>query len=140
MKLVMDSSALAKRYVDEAGSQRIELLLQNATELALCVIAVPEIVSGLNRRLREEGLSVHDYGRVKQALVSDVRDAVVLQITPAVVSRSVNLLENNVLRAMDALHLAAAAEWQADLFVTADKRQYLAASHSGQLAELIGVD
>ena len=95
MKLAMDSSALAKRYVTEGGGDRIDQLLQNASRLAICIIAVPEIVSGLNRRLREERLSENEYRQVKGALLSDVRDAVVLQITPAVVSRSVTLLEKN---------------------------------------------
>ena len=138
MKLAMDSSALAKRYVTEGGGDRIDQLLQNASRLAICIIAVPEIVSGLNRRLREERLSENEYRQVKGALLSDVRDTVVLQITPAVVSRSVTLLENNPLRAMDALHIAAAVEWEADLFVTADRRQFLAAKRAGQLAELVG--
>ena len=79
-----------------------------------------------------------DYRQVKSALMNDVHDAVVLQITPAVVSLSVKLLEGNLPRAMDALHLAAAIEWKADLFVTADRREFLAAERTGQLTELVG--
>ena len=48
------------------------------------------------------------------------------------------LLEHNVLRAMDALHVACALEWQAELFVTADKRQLKAARKSGINTEYIG--
>jgi uncharacterized protein len=49
MRLVVDSSSLAKRFVQEFGSEKLDLLLQNASELALCIILVPEIVSGLSR-------------------------------------------------------------------------------------------
>jgi predicted nucleic acid-binding protein len=70
--------------------------------------------------------------------MDDVRDATVLQLTPAVISHSVKLMETNVLRAMDALHVACALEWQADLFVTADKRQLMAAKNSGLRSEYIG--
>ena len=70
--------------------------------------------------------------------MDDVRDAIILQITPAVVSRSVQVLENNILRAMDALHIACALEWDSDLFVTADKRQFDAAKNEGLKAEYIG--
>jgi uncharacterized protein len=140
MKLMVDSSALAKRYVSEEGSKDMDRLLRGASELALCIIIAPEIISGLNRRLREKKLSLNDYRKIKNQLLDDVRDATILQITPAVISNSVKLLETNVLRAMDALHVACAQEWKAELFVTADKRQFDAAKKSGLLTEYIGSD
>ena len=138
MKLAVDSSSFAKRYVQEVGSDKLDRLLGQASELAFCVILVPEIVSGLNRRLRERVLTIADYRAVKKQLLDDVRDATVLQITPSIVSRSVKLLENNVLRAPDALHVACALEWQADRFVTSDRRQFAAAMNTGLRAEYIG--
>ena len=138
MKLLVDSSAFAKRYIQEHGSEEIDVLLQRASELALCVILLPEIISGLNRRLRENTLSVSDYQKVKNSLLEDVGDATVIQITPAVISHSVKLLEKNVLLSMDALHVACAMEWQADFFVTADNRQLIAAKGVGLLTEFIG--
>lgn len=66
MKLVVDSSSLAKRYVQEFGSEKLDLILQNASELALCIILVPEIISGLNRRIREGALNQKDYRAVKK--------------------------------------------------------------------------
>jgi predicted nucleic acid-binding protein len=80
MKLVVDSSSLAKRYVKEFGSETLDHLLQNASELALCIILVPEIVSRLNRRIREGTLGRKNYRAVKKQLLNDVRDAVILQI------------------------------------------------------------
>lgn len=138
MKVLTDSSALAKRYVFEDGSDKIDHFLQNASQLGICTILVPEIISGLNRRRREHSLSIDDYRTIKKQLMEDVHDAVVLQITPAVISHSLKLLETNALRAMDALHIACALEWKAELFVTADRRQYEAAKNSGLLSEFIG--
>ncbi len=138
MKVLTDSSALAKRYVLEVGSDKIDQFLQNASQLGLCTILVPEIISGLNRRRREDNLSTDDYRTIKRQLMEDVHDAVILQVTPAVISYSIKLLETNVLRAMDALHIACAIEWQAELFVTADRRQYKAATNAGLLTEFIG--
>jgi len=106
--------------------------------LAFSVILVPEIVSGLNRRLRERILTIADYRAVRKQLLDDLRDATVLQITPSVVSRSVKLLESNVLRALDALHVACALEWQPDLFVTSDRRQFIAAMKTGLRTEYVG--
>ncbi|HUV50357.1 MAG TPA: type II toxin-antitoxin system VapC family toxin [Anaerolineae bacterium] len=138
MRLSVDSSSLAKRYVQEDGSEEMDSLLQHASELALCIILVPEIISALNRRQREQVLTVMDYRKAKRQLLDDVRDATVLQVTPAVISRSLNLLEKNVLRAMDAIHVACALEWQADLFVTSDSRQFEAAKNAGLQTEYIG--
>lgn len=138
MKVLVDSSALAKRYVFEDGSEFLDRLLQDTSQLALCIVLVPEIISGLNRRLREQILSENDYRKAKKQLLEDVHDAMVLQVTPAVISSSVKLLESNVLRAMDALHIACALEWQADLFVTADRRQLMAAKNAGLRTEFIG--
>jgi predicted nucleic acid-binding protein len=137
MKLAVDSSSLAKRYVQEIGSDKLERFLQNASELALCIILVPEIVSGLTRRMREGALTISNYRAARRQLLADVRDATILQITPSVVSGSVKLLENNDLRAMDALHVACALEWQADLFVTSDRRQLTAAKNAGLRTEYL---
>jgi len=138
MKLAVDSSSFAKRYVQEVGSDKLDRFLESASELAFCVILVPEIISGLNRRLREGVLPIADYRAVKTQLMDDVRDATVLQITPSVISRSVKLLESNVLRSLDALHVACALEWQADLFVTSDRRQFMAATNTGLCTEYVG--
>ena len=138
MKLAVDSSSFAKRYVQEVASDKLDDLLESASELAFCVILVPEIISGLNRRLRERILTIADYRAVKKQLMDDLRDATVLQVTPSVISRSVKLLESNVLRSLDALHVACALEWRADLFVTSDRRQFMAATNTGLRAEYIG--
>lgn len=138
MKLAVDSSSFAKRYVQEIGSEKLEHFLEDASELAFSVVLVPEIISGLNRRLREHILTLVDYRAVKRQLLDDVGDATVLQITPSVVSRSVKLLENNALRAMDSLHVACALEWRADLFITSDRKQLMAAKNSGLNVEYIG--
>ncbi len=138
MRLSADSSAFAKRYVKETGSDQLYQILQDATELALCVILVPEITSALNRRKREGSLSPDKYNLAKKQLLNDVSDATILQITPSVVLQSMKLLEANTLRAMDAQHIACAIEWQADLFVTSDKNQFEAAVNAGITSELVG--
>lgn len=102
------------------------------------MILIPELISGLNRRLREGALTDRDYRQARKKLLDDVRDATVLQLTPAVISLSVKLLENNVLRAMDALHVACALEWKAGLFVTSDRKQADAAMSSGLRTEYLG--
>lgn len=137
MNIVFDSSAFAKRYIAEPDSEQVDAILQNAAQLGLSALCVPEIVSALNRRVREGVLPHSGYEQAKAQLAADVGDAVVLQLTPEVVATAVTLLENNILRAMDALHVAGALVWQADLFITADRRQHDAAQQSGLKSQFI---
>ncbi|MCF6335721.1 MAG: type II toxin-antitoxin system VapC family toxin, partial [Spirochaetales bacterium] len=137
MKVAVDSSAFVKRYIEEVGSDKLAEILPNASELGLSIILVPEVTSGLNRRLREHLVDNRNYNEIKTQLLDDISDATILQITPGVVSLSVKLLEKNVLRAMDSLHIACALEWKADLFITSDKRQLDAAINSGLQCEFI---
>jgi hypothetical protein len=82
-----------------------------------------------------EGFNVH---RRQYRSIRFGEDVEVRQITPSVISHSVNLLENDVLRAMDAFHVACAMEWGADLFVTSDRRQLTAAQKAGLRTEYLG--
>jgi predicted nucleic acid-binding protein len=131
MRTFFDASAFVKRYVEETGSQAVDDLCQEASELALSVICVPEIMSALNRRVREQILSSQQYGAIKQYLSQDVQAAEIINLTPRVVASAIVVLETSPLRAMDALHVACALEWDAELFVSADKRQIGAADKAG---------
>ena len=137
MKTFFDSSAFAKRYVEEAGSQAVDSLCQEATEVALSVLCVPEIISALNRRAREGLLSGRDYTEAKQYLSEDIRDAVIVNLVPQVVSTCTKILEASPLRAADAVQIACALEWEAELFVSADKRQISAAKKAGLHTKLV---
>ena len=131
MNLFLDSSALAKRYIADEESERIDALLASADSMGVLVLAFPEIVSALNRRRREGRLSPVAYRKAKGALEADLEEATVLQLTGEVLDRAVILLERHPLRSSDALHVAAAAAWRADRFVSADARQCAAARGMG---------
>jgi len=131
VKTFFDSSAFAKRYIEEKGSQLVDDICYKATEVCLSVICVPEIISALNRRLREKRLSPRDYRTIKQHLSDDVRDAVIINLTSEVIRMSTKLLESSPLRAMDAIHVACASVWKSELFVSSDKQQLSAAKKAG---------
>ena len=137
MKTFFDSSAFAKRYIEERGSQQVEDLCLAATELGLSVLCVPEMLSALNRRVSERSVSRAQYGAAKRHLLDDVGDAVIVNLSPSVVAACVAVLESAPLRAMDALHAACAQEWGADLFVSGDRRQVEAARRQGLTCRLV---
>ena len=131
MKACLDSSAFAKRFVNEEGSDVVQAMCAQADALGLSVICVPEIISALNRRLRERLLTPSQYRQAKQRLFDDARDADIIQLTPSVLGTAIRVLETSPVRAMDALHIACALEWGADVFASADARQLAAAKRGG---------
>ena len=76
-------------------------------------------------------LKPSEYAAAKDALESDLADASIIQLIDEVLLCSVQLLESNPLRASDAIHIASAVVWRADVFVSADTRQCAAAKASG---------
>ena len=130
MRVFLDTSAFAKLYVQEIGSQKVFSLLSQADELAVSVICLPELISTLARLVREGNLSPDIYQDIKSRSLSDLDDMSVIQINSDVLHASMHLLESNTLRAMDAIHIACAQTLGVDLFVSADQRQLSAAIKS----------
>lgn len=131
MRVFFDTSSFVKRFVEEVGSDEADNICQAATELGLSIICFPEIISALSRKLREKSITNEDYLRLKIAVSRDIEDADVVNMTPAVLEKVILLLEENTLRSLDAIHIAAALEWEAELFVSSDERQILAAKNAG---------
>ena len=131
MKVFLDTSAFAKRYVAEQGSDEVLAMCQQADSLVVSVICLPELASTLSRLVREKKLSKADYLKLKRNAMADMADIDVCQLTPEVLASVVSLLELHPLRAMNALHVACALACKADVFVSADHRQLSAARKAG---------
>jgi uncharacterized protein len=131
MKVFFDTSAFVKRYVEEPGTEKVLEICDQAEQLVLCVICLPEMISTLNRLVREGKLQGGDYQKIRELILKEIEDAEICYLTPEVVTQTIRCLENNVLRAMDALHLGCALVIEPDLFVTSDQRQIEAAAKEG---------
>lgn len=131
MKVFLDTSAIAKRYVAEPGSDKVIALCQQADSLVVSVIYLQELISTLSRLVREKKLTKVDYRKLKGDAMADLADVDICQITPDVLVSVVSLLESHPLRAMDALHVACALAVEPDIFVSADHRQLSAARKAG---------
>jgi predicted nucleic acid-binding protein len=131
MRIFFDSSAFAKRYIEEPGSEKVEDLCVQATLLGVSSICLPEVISSLCRLSRDSILTKKQYEVTKTALLKDFEDITVCNITPAVIGQTIHILETNALRTLDALHIGCALEWKAEVFVSSDLRQILAAKKIG---------
>ena len=127
MKVFFDSSALAKRYIDEKGSDKVEEICRKTDTLTVSIICLSEIISALNRLRREKILNKYQYKKIKSALIKDLETADLYNISSRVVQLSIYLLERYTLRAMDSFHIGCAIVAEVDLFVSSDQRQLAAA-------------
>jgi len=131
MRVFFDSSAFAKRYVQEAGSDDVLSWCERASEIGLSGVALPEIVSAFCRLLREKRISRKQYHSLKVSLFEDVRDAAICDLSPEVIRHAILALEKNTLRGMDAIHIGSALALRTEVFVSADQRQCQAAKLAG---------
>jgi uncharacterized protein len=131
MKVFFDTSAFVKRYVEEFGTEKVLEICDQAERLVLCVISLPEMISTLNRLVREGKLQGGDYLKLRGLILKEIEDAEICYVTPEVMTQTIRCLENNVLRPMDALHLGCALVVEPDLFVSSDQRQIEAAKREG---------
>jgi predicted nucleic acid-binding protein len=135
MRVFFDSSAFVKRYVSETGTEAVLAWCDRASEIGLSGIALPEIVSAFCRLRREGRIDDTQYRQLKSLLLADIEDAAMCDLSPEVLARSIDSLEANVLRGMDAIHLGSAIALKVDVFISADQRQLEAAFRAGLRAE-----
>lgn len=128
MKVYVDSSALIKRAVADAESEALEHVLERHVEaedaLVSSTLAWIEISRALRARLDGERQGV-----VAEAIEDALAGIAERAITPDVVSLARRI--ENVLRSLDAIHLATAVLLDVDAVVTYDDRLAMAAGHNG---------
>ena len=137
MRVLMDTSALYKRYNREAGRAQLLAVSELASELVVAGHCKAEIASALNRE-RHDGLATEDdYARIMAVVKMDFEGFTLFALDGRVEAYAIAAMEVSRLRAMDALHIGTAKAAYVDLFVTADKRQATAAQAVGLKTELI---
>ena len=137
MKVFFDTSSFVKRFVEEVGSKQADDITQRSSAIGLSIICFPEIISALNRKLRSEFITEETYLDLKNDILEDIEDADIINLTPSVLKKTTELLEENILQSLNAIHIACALEWQSELFVSSDERQVTAAIESGLKVEFI---
>jgi predicted nucleic acid-binding protein len=108
-----ETSALAKRYIRETGSDWLRDLLNRTTgaEVFIVRVAAVELVAAVTRRERGGSLTAANAAIARTAVRRDVgAEYQVVEVSEQLVERAMGLAEAHGLRAYDAVHLAAALE------------------------------
>jgi uncharacterized protein len=109
--MYFDTSALVKRYVSEVGSHWVRVTLAQSSQNVVyaSALAQPEVISALQRKVREAQLTQVDAHRLARRVASHFAWRYrLLAITPGVVAQACALVQAHPLRAYDAVYLACA--------------------------------
>ncbi len=128
MSTYVDTSALLKRYVEEADLPAADALLRGDRSLLTARHTIVEVRRNLARLL-----SGRDLVASRAAFAADLRSVSIIELDEATCELAAAIAETTGVRALDALHLAAAQRVAAPGvgFLTFDLRQAQAARALG---------
>jgi predicted nucleic acid-binding protein len=101
-----DSSALFKLYVTEAGTERVQRLVSDASTIVTSEVAFVEICAAFARLRRERRLTPSSARQAKLQLEEDWPSFVTVPLEPRLLTIAAALAETHGLRALDSIHLA----------------------------------
>lgn len=132
----LDSSALVKCYVSEAGSLDTIDMIGQADMVVTSPVTRVEVASGLARAVRVGSLAARGAHAAYADFAGEVEAIIQVPLTEAIVARAQALVWEHGLRGYDAIQLASALAWQQRLGVrvtlaTFDARLAQAAAESG---------
>jgi len=110
MNAYLDTSALVKLYVAEAGADAVRALVAQADAVATSSLAYAEARAAFARRVREGSLADAAAARVVAALDRDWDRLVTIEARGPLCRAAGSLAERHALRGFDAIHLASALE------------------------------
>lgn len=108
----LDTSALVKRYVLEPGSQVVTDLIATAGIVATSAVTRAETAAVFSKAARVGSLTNDGATACHNAFLREWKNYVRIRVTEALVARADGLAWTHKLSGYDAIHLAAALEWQ----------------------------
>ena len=131
-----DTSALLKKYIVEPGSSEVRGLIAHQRFVGTCSVARAEGAAALARAVRVGSLTEPSARQAHKVFIREWKSYVRVRVTEALVARADGLAWSHKLRGYDAIHLAAALEWQDRLsetitMATFDKELWAAAAEAG---------
>jgi predicted nucleic acid-binding protein len=110
--IYLDTSALVKAYVEEAGSAEVRALFEREDSLATGALTKAEMAAALSRAARLGYVSAESAQAAWQQFCRDWPTLVRIKVSEAILERAAALAWEYQLRGYDAMHLAAALSCQ----------------------------
>lgn len=106
--IYLDTSALIKRYIWEAGSEQVRQLFKDKAMIITSKVAYPEVYAALTRRMREGDLTRDQHRQVCRLFEREWPAYLIVEVHDEILRLSRDLIEKYPLRGFDAIHLASA--------------------------------
>ena len=134
--LYLDTSALVKQYVLEAGSKDVQKLIRSADHSGTSLITRAEMASAMARAVRRKLLVSTEAEVAWNEFLTDWSSLSRLSVSRQIADRASTLAWEYTLRGYDAMHLASAVLWQETLetqitVATFDRELWSAAEQMG---------
>ena len=110
MTVYLDTSALVKRYVREAGTARVLALWHKADHLATSRLTYAETVCAVRRKARHEPQTQETLAKALSDFERDWPTLAIVELTAALGPSIDRLAERYLLRGADCVHLASCLE------------------------------
>lgn len=123
----LDTSAVVKLYVEEAGATTVRRVVHEATHVGTSRVTYVEARAAFARRHRERGFSTPAYKELLRSFDQEWETYVRLDVSEPLIKLAGSLAERHALRAYDAIQLASALMLHRELqaspieFVAADR-------------------
>lgn len=135
MHVYLDSSALLKRVLEEAGSADLRAAIMGYTDQRALLVSSTLAWTEVGRALRNRFSA--GYNEVSDGAEEALSGVAEHHFTSEVASLA-RRLNPNVLRSLDAIHLASAMLVDADVLLTYDTRLAAACAQNGLRCEMPG--
>ena len=123
MRVFIDTSSLAKRYVEEEGSDALkEFVSESISRVVISVLAFPEFASAVSRKIEGGEISPSDGSTAMEEFETDwdyVFEKIILSEEISF-NAAKSCLEHR-LRGADAIQLVSALSSEVEVFVCSDK-------------------
>ena len=125
----IDTSALVKCYLKEAGTDETQALLSEMEHLETSILTELELTASIEQARAIKRINSPEYREIIRRLEQDIHrgDISFTQVEPAIWKTAKRLIKQRRLRVGDAIQLACALETQGRL---GDSMQFLCADHS----------
>jgi predicted nucleic acid-binding protein len=138
MILYFDTSALVKRYIRESNSDDVFTLFDQVEKVGSILLTKVEMASAITKTIRMNWVDPKEAEIAWGDFLSQWSSFTRLAISTSLIDRASRLAKDYSLRAYDAMHLAAAHNWQEILdmpvtIATFDRELWLAAKQAGLL-------
>jgi len=123
MRLFLDTSALAKRYVAEPGSEELERLFSSlVSEAFISTLALVEFGSALGRKWKTREIGRTQASQAMREFEKDWQSVFIkIPVSEGLAESAASLALSLSLKGADAVHLASAQAAGIDLFVASDR-------------------